>query len=230
MNATAALDAIGEALERTRAAGSARVALVVEHAWGAAPVAAPRPGPVRRALLGAGKRIAKRVFRDVDLLRQEAEGFLDLAARRYMIDYGSYARLFADGREWGGLSGRELATLPPEHEVVPTPLWLVDVVAGITSAEEVAGEDVRGERCRHFVAETDLSQASRATPGGVAAPTVGRFENLLALPIHVWLDESHVRRVRRASSDRIETVELWDFGAPLAALDWTRLPTFRTPG
>jgi hypothetical protein len=49
------------------------------------------------------------------------------------------------------------------------------------------------------------------------------------LPAEVWLDDSHIRRVRFVSERRIESLELWDFGASLEGLDWTRLPTFRSP-
>ena len=54
----------------------------------------------------------------------------------------------------------------------------------------------------------------------------------------VWIDGQHVRRFqtvergsdRYALAARTETVELWDFGVPVDELDWSRLPSFRTPG
>jgi hypothetical protein len=53
----------------------------------------------------------------------------------------------------------------------------------------------------------------------------------------VWIDGKHVRRFqtvergsgRYARATKTETVELWDFGVPVDELDWSRLPTFRTP-
>ena len=53
----------------------------------------------------------------------------------------------------------------------------------------------------------------------------------------VWIDSEHVRRfqaVERGSArfsraTTTETVELWDFGVPVDSLDWSRLPSFRTP-
>ena len=78
--------------------------------------------------------------------------------------------------------------------------------------------------------KADLSRASRATPGGVAVPTLGRFEALLALTAEVWLDDCHVRRLRFAAENRTDTLELWDLGVALDDLDWSRLPTFRTAG
>jgi hypothetical protein len=54
----------------------------------------------------------------------------------------------------------------------------------------------------------------------------------------LWIDEEHIRRVRleeRASEkyssvSKRRTLELWDFGVPADSLDWSRLPSFRTPG
>ncbi|MEA2512675.1 MAG: hypothetical protein QOJ59_2162, partial [Thermomicrobiales bacterium] len=70
--------------------------------------------PLTRLGKAAGKRLWTRAMGDFDFRRQEAEGVIDLAQRRYMLDYGHYARLFADGREWDGRSGRLLSTLPPD--------------------------------------------------------------------------------------------------------------------
>jgi hypothetical protein len=44
----------------------------------------------------AGKRLWKGATQDFDFRRQEAEGVVDFARRRCMLDYGSYARLFAE--------------------------------------------------------------------------------------------------------------------------------------
>jgi hypothetical protein len=53
----------------------------------------------------------------------------------------------------------------------------------------------------------------------------------------VWIDDLRIHRFRivhrgsgrSAGATRTETVELWDFGVPVDELDWTRLPSFRTP-
>jgi hypothetical protein len=109
---------------------------------------------------------------------------------------------------------------------------LVDILAGLTAATDEGTDDVRGTPSRRFTATVDLSRASRITPGGVAVPMLmrGRFEDLLALPVEVCVDDEHVRRVRFRPEHRTETLELWDFGVSLDGLDWTRLPTFRSPG
>ncbi len=146
-----------------------------------------------------------------------------------MLDYGSYARLYADDQEWDGRSGRELRTLPPDRHALPTPLWLLDVLAGMVEASDEGTDDVRGTTCRRLAVTVDVSRASRATPGGVAVPAVGRFENLLALSLLAWIDDAHIRRLHIGFGHRTETLELWDFGVSLDHLDWGRLPTFRSP-
>lgn len=163
---------------------------------------------------------------------------MDVAGRRFMLDYGSYARLYADGQLWHGRSGRRLATLPA-HELPPdatpaTPLWLLDLVAGIFEASDTGGgQEVRGAACRHLSATTDLSRATKATPGGIGVPARKRFEDLLSMPVELWLDDTHIRRVRFSSQEanehRSEALKLWDFGVALDEFDWTRLPTFRSP-
>ena len=86
--------------------------------------------------------------------------------------------------------------------------------------------------CRHLGCTADLSRASQAAAGRIAVPVRSRFEDLLALPLEVWLDDMHIRRVRFSSAEgaeqRSETLELWDFGVAVDDLDWTRLPTFRS--
>jgi hypothetical protein len=196
-----------------------------------------RRGGLLRPILNAGKSGAKRLVKfaapDLDFRRQTSEGIIDIAGRRYMLDYGSYARLYADGKEWDGRSGRALATLPPDGSAFPTPLWLLDLLAGVVGASETGTEEVRGVTCRHLAATADLSRASQAVRGGIAAPGRRRFEELLALPVEIWIDDTQIRRIRFNSSEGVEqhtdTLELWDFGVPIDDLDWTRLPTFQSP-
>ena len=227
------LAALEAARERTLAAPSARIELLSDHTWEMPQMPRRRQGGLLRlvANLGraAGKRLLKKALRGIDLRHQSAEGFLDLAQRRYMLDHGHYARLYAGGKEWDGRSGRALATLPADEHQVPTPLWLLDILSGVTSAAEDGTDDVRGVRCRHLTATIDLSRASAATRDGVAVPARGRFEDLLAVEAEVWIDDKHVRRIAFCSEQRTETLELWDFGIDVEDLDWTRLPTFRSP-
>jgi hypothetical protein len=64
-------------------------------------------------------------------------------------------------------------------------------------------------------------------------PARPRFEDLLALPLEAWIDDTHVRRVRfdggRAAGMGVVTLDLDDFGVEVDDLDWSRLPTFRSP-
>jgi hypothetical protein len=56
--------------------------------------------------------------------------------RRYRIDYGHYAEVGIEGRQWSGRSGRALSTLPPRGvpasgpDLAPDVLWLLDVGRG----------------------------------------------------------------------------------------------------
>lgn len=232
-DARPAIEVIAEAHERSRAAASARIELFTDHTWEMPPMPKRRRDglmrPVTSAAKAAGKRLLKAATRNFNFRHQTAEGVIDLQGRRYMLDYGSYARLYSNGKEWSGRSGRRLCTLPPDEQELPTPLWLLDILAGLTAATEEGAEHVRGTACRRFSATVDVSRASKVTPGGVAVPPLGRFEDLLALPAEVCIDHEHVRRVRFRPEHRVETLELWDFGVSIDELDWSRLPTFRSP-
>lgn len=207
-----AADLIAETADRTRAAASARIELFIDHTWQMPPMPRRRRGGLIRPLAwvakAAGKRLLKAASGNYDFRHQSAEGVIDLRARRYMFDYGSYARLYADGKEWDGRSGRPLSTLPPDDRELPTPLWLLDLLAGLTSAADERADHVRGTPCRCFTATVDIGRASKLAPGGVAVPALGRFEDLLALPIEVCIDDRHVRRVRYRAEERTETLEL----------------------
>src|SRR5262249_45829817 len=90
-----------------------------------------------------------------------------------------------------------------------------------------------GTASRRFAAHVDLERASAATEDGLKPPPVERFEELRALPVTVWIDGQHVRRIRfesRPLPRHISTLDLWKFGVPAGDLDWSRLPTFRSPG
>lgn len=196
-----------------------------------------RRGGVLRPLLNASKWGAKQLLRtaiqDFDFRHITAEGIIDMTGRRYMLDHRHFARLYADGRQWEGRSGRAIATLPADSEELPTPMWLLDLLSGLTNVTDINIEDVRGAPCYHLAAPADVSRAANATSGAVAVPARRRFEDLLALPMDVWVDQTHIRRIRFASSQKLEhrteTLELWDFGIRVDDLDWTRLPTFRSP-
>jgi hypothetical protein len=232
-------DGLGDlvaARERTVAAGSARIELVRElvHVpvrWD--PPLSPSKQFALDAAKAAGRGLLRLVSADLAFRRQAAEGVLDLARRRYMIDFHAAAALHSGGRTWSGRSGRAISTLPAEEEPIPTPLWLLDLLAGAKDAVRGAAEAVRATPCHRLTVVVDAGAASRATPGGVHVPPRPRFEDLLCLELEVWIgmDDGRIRRVRFATEhDHVDTVELWDFGVDVDRLDWAHLPTFRTPG
>jgi hypothetical protein len=231
---SAVLAALEHAREQTLAAGSARIELAFESIRRTNAGSEGRQRVIGPVLDAAGSG-ARRVFGAIgrDFRQRVAEGLLDLAQRRYLLDYGYYALLYTDGTEWDGRSGRPIATLPPNTDPVPTPLWLVDLLAGVVAVSDCGAEDVRGVRCDHLSARADLSRAPGTIQVLRTIPPPRSSEELQALPLDVWLDGSHIRRVRFTSEvgrkQRRETLELWDFGVPLDDLDWTRLPTFRSP-
>jgi hypothetical protein len=151
----------------------------------------------------AGRVLGDTAF---DFRPQTAEGVIDVTGRRYMLDYRHYARLSADGQEWDGRSGRAIATLPPNREAVPTPLWLLDLLAGLTEAIDLDTEDVRGAPCRRLATKADLSRA----------------------PLTTQISAESASTPDQGAEQRTETLELWDFRVRLDDLDWTRLPTFRS--
>jgi hypothetical protein len=104
--------------------------------------------------------------------------------------------------------------------------WLVDLLRGIADADHEGDDLVRGTRCRRLATRVDLSVASAASKDGLRPPTVQRFEELLALPLTVWLDETYVRRVRFSefSGGAIQTLDVWDFGVDTSGIDWSQRP------
>jgi hypothetical protein len=112
-------------------------------------------------------------------------------------------------------------------------LWLLRLLPGVTDAAVEGTDTLHGTACRRLAAHVDMHRASAATEGGLRPPPVERFEHLRALPLTAWIDGQHVRRIRfehGAPAKHLMTVELWDVGVPVANLDWSRLPAFRSPG
>jgi hypothetical protein len=216
---TGAVEAIAEAWSRTRGAGTARIM------WlrGPRDVALPPQPPTLKStgLLFPLLRLARWFVRN-EAAARDAEGVIDFTRRRYMIDFGGYAVLDADGRQWDGASGRRLVTLPAEKSRGMVPLWLPDLLDGVRAATEVGVETVRGACCRHFQADIDPSHASSVLSDD-DWPT-----DSIERPVDVWIDDAQIRRISGWAQARVQTLELWDFGLSLEELDWARLPVFRT--
>lgn len=167
--------AIRTARDRTTATGAARIICVTDHNWSLPErPAQPRRGPIQRAVRGAGKAAGKGLWRVIargkDFRHQSAEGVIDFAGRRFMIDYGSYAVLQIDGQQWSGRSGRALSTLVALPSRVGSPLWLVDLLGGLTDAVDQGTDEVEGNTWRHWTATADLAVASAGLPHGMSSP------------------------------------------------------------
>jgi hypothetical protein len=193
--------------------------------------------PVGNLIKASGKVAGKAVWRHWMAGHNpghlSAEGIIEPPERRHMIDFGSYAEVYKDGKRWGGRSGRPIATLdpwPPERQV--DLWWLLGALRGTTSAPLEGEETLHGALCRRVAAHVDLARASELARGGLHVPSVERFDQLSALPFTVWIDDEHVRRVRFSEGDMASstlTLDLVEFEPGSSDLDWERLPTFRSP-
>jgi hypothetical protein len=201
------------------------------------------PGPVGRLVVLAGKALWERVSGGADVRHAAAEGFLEPAARRYMLDFGWYAEIGADGVTFGGRSGRSLQGLRPSSKHEGDVLWLLELLAGTTDARLEETETLRGTPCRKHALHVDVARAAAAGGRTELPPPSGlNSTQPPVLELTVWIDGRHIRQVRfvdRLPKDRqpghpvsggkVLTLEIWDFGVAVQKLDWSRLPTFRSP-
>lgn len=146
-----------------------------------------------------------------------------------MIDYGSSASIQVGDQQWSGRSGRPFDTLAAKPARVASPLWLIDLLSGITDTEECEPEELGSQGWRRFAVTINLADASAAAPDGMASPSQDRFESLYKLSAEVWLDDTHLRQIRFIDWRQTYTLTLSDFGTQTDTSDWTRLPTFRSP-
>lgn len=205
---------VAEALERTKQAGAA----FCTFEWRFS-----RPGGARSRRGGLlpwlGRRLAAKLGQ-----AQEGCGVVDVGAGRAAIDYGEFAVVVQDGQEWSGRSGRTLASLPSRRPRRLQPLWLFDLMTGVTEARHVGVEEVGGRACRRLAAHADAVAA--ATHTDFALPSRSRLADMRAVPFEVWIDADGVIRRACCPDDFGLTVELEELG--VAAEEWTALPTFRS--
>ena len=214
-----AQEAITAALGRTRAIGSARIELF----RGAQDVSSlPDPPSIRSVGVTkfAMSKVATWMVKNTAEAR-DAEGVIDVQKRRYMIDFGAYAVLQADAKEWSGRSGRSLSRLPADDPAESAPFWLLELLVVLRTATDAGHQDVRGVGCRYYHATVEASHAWTVLPDRW-------LEDRDDLPIEVWIGDGYIRRVRLCAEQRTQTLELWDFGVAVDDLDWTRLPAFRS--
>lgn len=221
------------ALEQTLAARTARITYATTFTWTLPKTAPPDRGPIRRIVGTAGKAVGRAlggtflrlVLGRQDLRRHACEGVIDFAGRRCMLDYGSYATLQIGDQVWSGRSGRSIDTLTADPTRVASPLWLIDLLAGLATAKD-EGVDEERDGWRRLAVTADLSRASGARPGGMPTPAEDRFEKLLDLSAQVWLDDSHLRQVSFHTQEATSVMTLSGFGTDVDQLDWSKLPTF----
>jgi hypothetical protein len=168
-------------------------------------------------------RLARWVVRN-EAAARGAEGVIDFAGRRYMIDLGGYAVLHADGRQWSGASGRRLGALLAEKPRGMVPLSLPNLLDGVRAATEVGVETVRGVSCRHFQADVDPSHASSVlSDDDWPTESIDR-------PVDVGIDHAHVRWITAWAQARAQTSSSGTSGSRSSS--WTGLgsrPSVATP-
>ena len=224
--------------DRTLAAPSARITFHQEMSFSGLVIPAPRTPAGKllrlagRLAMPAARATWKRVTSGVDLRHMIGEGILEPANGRYMIDFGSYAEIRADGKTFAGRSGKRVEPVNLDRKKDDI-LWLLALVRGVTRATVETEEVLHGTPCRRMACSVDMAAAS-ATGEGPRTPPVDHFEQLRALPITVWTEPEYIHQIHfddpeGQELDRQLTLELWDFGTASGELDWSRLPTFRTP-
>jgi hypothetical protein len=221
----AALAEVIACVGRTLAAASARLVIQADTDIDRDPEPETdrRPGPIGRLAGRAVRRLLGPAAADISMaelrervLHQYGAGFIEPAAGRFLVDFGGYAEMLVDGRRYGGLPGQPLG---PRHEQRPhrnrrdDPLDALRKLQRATEARWAGTERVRWTTCR------------------VVATRVNDED------FTVWLNDQRVQRFRTVhrgsgrsgQATTTETTELWDYGTPVDDLDWSRLPTFRTP-
>jgi hypothetical protein len=245
----AAAREIAACAERTLAASSARIELHQEAEMRRLPQG-EWPGPfglsgvMGRVAGGTAKLVATAWTRHLsrrleatgglESRRLVGEGIAEPAQGRYMIDYGSWAMLDADGKTFTGQSGRALQTPPnnPGRKRLEVVQWwlLLRLLPSTTDAAPEGTDTLHGTLCQRLAAHVDTARWASGE-GLRPLPLIDRF--LRVLPVTVWIDGQHVRRIRFEGGQTptyITTLDLWEFGVPTGDLDWSRPPAFRSPG
>jgi hypothetical protein len=165
-------------VNRTMAASSARIEVRVDNEIILAErPERRRPGPAGRLARAAWKGIASTRYatrlRDM-FLHHAAEGFIEPAAGRYMIDFGGSAEMGVDGKRFSGRSGEPLQPrlqnhrVPGPHSAGRTPGVLMQL-RGATDARSPATRRYAG----HFVRCSPSWPARQNSPSGSTTHTSG---------------------------------------------------------
>ena len=185
-----------------------------------------------RGFLWGTWRVLDRWTRAMAAERQR--GVIDFGAQRCM--YGPYrvskqreeAVLVVKDKLWKGAPGARVERLSADAASTYQPLWLVDLVRGVTEVTSQARGVLDGDPCTCFDARADLIRAGEAAGYDLALPSgVGRLEDLKKVPVEVWVnDGGHIRRIRHTGpvpAKSTVTLDLSAFGVELPS-DWSRLP------
>jgi len=130
------------------------------------PVSIESVGASSRDGLGVAGRLLHRTVRRLFGGAVTGAGVVDFTERRYSVDYGGYAEVFAESRRMAGPSGMEPSPVaPPEG---PTPLWLFDALTGAIAVRQDAERTnksplsdlaVAGSRTHNVVVDLRLAHA-----------------------------------------------------------------------
>ncbi len=192
-----ATEQILAALEHTVSRGSARITLRCEIALPDEVFASASRGPrqqggsPRRRLRRAAGHAAGQVFywgsRRVlehysKPMMAGADGVLDLASHRCVSRYPglSKSELIVEDRRWYGEPGTAVDGLTAGRASATQPLWLLDLIRGVTDAQEHAPEEVDGASARRFSAQADLHRAAAAVSYRMALPSNTTYLDELA--------------------------------------------------
>lgn len=217
----AALRAVIACARNTLAAPSARIEIrsdweITRHQG------EPRLNVIGKLARFAVRSALKRVEPEMSMaelreafMHTTGDGFVEPAAGRYLIDLGGHALMASDGKHFSGPSGRPLGAGYQDSAHTVDPLEVLCQLRDATGARYAGGETVRGTQCRVATVSSDTAEFT------------------------VWMSDEHFRRIQfeerpsrrnpRVTAARRRTIELWDFGVPVDSLDWSRLPSFRTP-
>jgi hypothetical protein len=209
------------ALERTVAAGTARLTLTRRYDLTASV-------PVLRRQGGIVSSAVRRAVGGTTVTVRVDGGAIDFARSRCAVAGERRSRIVVGDSEWTGRPGRRIETGAEHPARAAQPLWLFDLCRGIVAAEAAEAADAGGERLHGHAARADLARVSAAVPYEVAVPyPVAHVEELTGFPFAVWTDDAgRIRRIRGvASPSRLAmTLDLQDFGVALPASYWTTFP------
>ena len=233
-------DQVLSALERTLGRGTARIvfSLTIDLSE---PQRPPRPrGPLLRRLKARFAQASALSFLrfmgwlmrtrvpGIEKRPVQHSGLLDLAAHRcmYSLIGTSKVTLVVRDQRWEGEPGSPVSELTAGPAATAQPLWLLDLVRGITEAKAQGEESLGGQTTRRFTAYANLERALRAAPypmpGANASDLVVDHKRL---PLELWVDgEGCIRRIHVRHSLVPMTLDLLELGAPPP--DWSRLQTF----